>query len=52
MNSGLLEILKNLQYNDEKKGPLGERAFKTAWKTKQKSESKKVVNAKNLPFFQ
>ena len=51
MNSGLLEILKNLQYNDEKKGPLGERAFKTAWK-KQKSESKKVVNAKNLPFFQ
>jgi len=26
--------LKNLQYNDEKKGPLGERAFKTAWKNK------------------
>ena len=27
MNSDLLEIFKNLQYNDEKKGPLGERAF-------------------------
>jgi len=33
------------------KGPLGERAFKTAWKNK-KVNPKKVVNAKNLPFFQ
>ena len=33
MNSDLLEILKNLQYNDEIKGPLGERErFETAWK--------------------
>jgi hypothetical protein len=40
MNSGLLEILKNLQYNDEKKGPLGERTLKTAWKNKKVNPKK------------